>query len=611
MNAPYLRHASPEWETNSVLNLMHTGLLKAHFQPIVELRQARVLAHEALIRSPEDCPWPNPDALFSAARAQGHTIHLELECLRQALSAWSDSPREGRLFINMSASSLIEALANDGIEWLTGTASAAGVALSSIVIELTEHEHVTHLQPIQEALAVLRRAGAALALDDFGDGRSSLRLWSELRPEYVKIDKYFVQSVHQKAHKLHTLRALQQLADTFGSELIAEGVEQPEELRVLRDVGIPFAQGFLLGRPQATVTATLNDTTLDVLRQREIAVLPLQRQVSNRGLTASSLLLPAASVLASATHDDVATLFKHHPDLHAVALVEEERPVGLISRKTIQDLYLKLYTRDLFGRRPCQQHANLQPLLVDIHTPIESLTQVLTSSDQRYLSEGFIITEGGRYRGLGTGEQLVRAVTEARIEAARHANPLTFLPGNIPITLHIDRLLNNGHDFVACYADLNQFKAYNDQYGYWRGDKMICLQAECLQAACDPQRDFLGHVGGDDFVLLMQSPDWRERLERAVERFNHEALLLFDDEARHAGGIYAEDRYGVTRFHTCTTLSIGVLLVSPGDFDHADEVASAAASAKREAKSRHLGLRVVESGQLAEQQKIEETSPRR
>lgn len=604
MYTPYLSQAAHKAAEPSVLNLMREGQLKAHFQPIIDLRQARVLAHEALIRTPADCLWPNPDALFTAARQQGHTIHLELECLRQALGAWRHTPRQGKLFINMSASALVQALAHDGIDWLTSTAGNAGVALSSLVIELTEHEHVTHLQPIQEALALLRRAGAALALDDFGDGRSSLRLWSELRPEYVKIDKYFVQSVHLKAHKLQTLHALLRLADIFGSELIAEGVEHPEELQVLRDLGVPLAQGYLLGRPQAEVLSTLNSASLDVLAQREIAVLPVQRQASNRGLTAHSLLMTAPCLPADATHDEVATLFKHYPDLHAAALLEGEQPIGLISRKAIQDLYLNLYSRDLFGRRPCQQHANLEPLVVDIHTPIENLTQVLTSSDQRYLSEGFIITEGGRYRGLGTGEQLVRTVTEARIEAARHANPLTFLPGNIPITLHIQRLLDNGHDFVACYADLNQFKAYNDHYGYWRGDKMIRLQAECLQAACDPQRDFLGHVGGDDFVLLLQSHDWRQRLYDAIERFNHDARLLFDPESRMAGGIHGEDRYGVIRFHPCTTLSLGVLQVQPSHFRHADDVASAAAAAKHEAKSRHLGMHVVESRQGSQESQV-------
>ena len=81
--------------------------------------------------------------------------------------------------------------------------------------------------------------------------------------------------------------------------------------------------------------------------------------------------------------------------------------------------------------------ANREPLLVELHTGMEQLTAVLTTGDQQYLREGFIITEEGRYRGLGTGQALVKAVTEARIEAARHANPLTFLPGNIPINQHL------------------------------------------------------------------------------------------------------------------------------------------------------------------------------
>ena len=110
--------------------------------------------------------------------------------------------------------------------------------------------------------------------------------------------------------------------------------------------------------------------------------------------------------------------------------------------------------------------------------------------------DGFIVTENGPYVGLGTGDQLVRSVTEARIEAARHANPLTFLPGNISISQHIERLLKKQVHFVACYADLNHFKPYNGYYGYWRGDEMIRLMARLAMEQCDTQRDFLGHVGG-------------------------------------------------------------------------------------------------------------------
>ena len=222
---------------------------------------------------------------------------------------------------------------------------------------------------------------------------------------------------------------------------------------------------------------------------------------------------------------------------------------------------------------------------------------MLTSDDQRYLADGFIVTENGRYVGLGTGEQLVRSVTEMRVEAARHANPLTFLPGNVPISQHIERLLAKQSEFVACYADLNNFKPFNDQYGYWRGDEMIRLLAKVLLSNCDPQRDFVGHVGGDDFVVLFQSANWHARCERTIAELGANALDLFDARARDAGGIQAEDRHGIARFFPCTTLSIGAVMVRVGLYDRAEDVASAAAVAKHHAKTAGSGLFVLVTDQ--------------
>jgi len=111
-----------------------------------------------------------------------------------------------------------------------------------------------------------------------------------------------------------------------------------------------------------------------------------------------------------------------------------------------------------------------------------------------------------------------------------------------------------------------------------------------LGAQCDPRCDFVGHVGGDDFVILFQSTDWQERCHRIVAIFNEKAKELFDAEALAAGGIHAEDRHGDMRFHPCTTLCIGAVPVQPGRFDHAEDVASAAASAKRQAKRDNLSV---------------------
>lgn len=566
--------------------------LRAHYQPIVRLKDGQVMGHESLIRGPADTPLCAPDALFQAARAEDLAIELEEACLRQGLRAWVAQAGDRRLFLNLSAHALVQLMQRLQLSGVMKALEAAAVAPSALVIEITEHDHVTDLPRLIEAASHLRAQGLRFALDDFGDGRSSLRLWAELRPEIVKIDKYFIHDLHHQAVKVQTLKGLTRFAETFGTALVAEGIETGADLQVVRDLGIEFGQGYFLGRPEAVAATAVPECAQAIIASAEIAVLPEMTRAAGAQFTVERLAIHAPAITTETPIDEAARLFAADSMLRAIAVVDDGRPVGLLNRQSFTDRYARPYFRELYGRRPSMLLANTTPLLLDKHTGLDALTAVLTSSDQRYLTEGFIVTEGGRYLGLGTGEQLVRVVTEVRIEAARHANPLTFLPGNIPISEHIARLLASGGAFVACYCDLNDFKPYNDHYGYWRGDEMIRLVARTLVLQCDPRRDFVGHVGGDDFVVLFQSDDWLERCERVVASFNEKALTLFDEDALARGGIEAEDRHGVRRFFRCTTLSIGAVRVRPGDYTQPEQVASAAAAAKHKAKLSSLGLAI-------------------
>jgi diguanylate cyclase (GGDEF)-like protein len=577
-----------------VQTLIAEDLLTTLFQPIVQLDCGLIYGHEALVRGPVGSALEYPDALFAAGRREGLTVELEVRCAVQALKDWSRQKLSGRLLINMSATALTHALRDEQGQGGLFSDEAYGVAPSSIMIELTEHERVTDIESLRRAITALRRQGVGIALDDFGDGRSSLRLWSEIQPDIVKIDKYFSHELPAHAEKLQTFRALLQLAETFGAQLIAEGIESAEELRVLRDLGVTYGQGWLIGRPTPEGALEALAGARTVLASSDIAVLPELRRASSNGVTAERLMMEAVTVRADASHEQLFRLFNQHEQLHAIAVLnDKDEPVALVDRSQFINRWAKPFFNDLYGRHACTLFANSSPLIVDADTGIEALTTVLTSADQRYLREGFIITREGRYLGLGTGEQLVRSVTEARIEAARHANPLTFLPGNIPISQHIGRLLTSGRGFVAAYADLNHFKPFNDEYGYWRGDEMIRLVARVASSHCDSQRDFLGHVGGDDFVMLFQSDDWEQRCELIVERFNDLARNLFDAAALQAGGIMAEDRHGDMRFHPCTTLSIGAVRIAPGALQRPEQVASAAATAKRHAKHEQLSVYVM------------------
>jgi EAL domain-containing protein (putative c-di-GMP-specific phosphodiesterase class I)/GGDEF domain-containing protein len=584
---------------SSLCALIESEALTIHFQPIVALGECTLVAHEALMRGPAGTPLQTPDALLAAARHAGLEYDLELLACRNAIAQFAARNAAGRLFLNMSAG-VITRLARQQAAPLLTAATAVELGPLRLVIEVTEHERVEDLDELRDAVVRLRAMGLGLALDDFGDGRSSLRLWAELQPDIVKIDKYFVCTIQSDSRRVEVVKTMLRLADAFGTELVAEGVETQADLAVIRDLGCHYGQGYFIGRPQDVPFCGVPDETVHVLRTRKIAVLPDVPRRPDLAAQARRLVLDQPAVAPTTTNNELLDIFNAQPDLHAVAVVESDVPVGLINRRSFMDRYAQPYQRELYGRKSCTLFMNASPLQIETATPIDSLANVLTGSDQRYLYDGLILTESGRYAGIATGESLVRAVTEQRVEAARHANPLTFLPGNIPITQHIARLLASGCAFTAAYFDLTAFKPFNDLYGYWRGDEMIKLAARAITSRCDPLHDFVGHVGGDDFVALLQSDDWQNRVSEILAEFNTRALSLYDAGEIERRGIVGEDRHGNAAFFPITTLAAGAVLVTPGRFRSAEQVASSAAVAKRHAKALEGGLYVLAADESSE-----------
>ena len=183
-------------------------------------------------------------------------------------------------------------------------------------------------------------------------------------------------------------------------------------------------------------------------------------------------------------------------------------------------------------------------------------------------------------------------MSELRIEAARHANPLTFLPGNIPTTEHLERLIDGGECFTVVHVDLTDFKPFNDHYGYSRGDEMIRLLSGLLSEHVDPALDFIGHIGGDDFVVLFQSGDWEARCQRVIDAFNARSPQLFDAMDIFHGGLHGKDRRGEPQFFPFTTVVMGAVELAPPLPQRAQSIAMLAARAKRQAKRAHVSLHV-------------------
>ncbi|MBT9591401.1 MAG: GGDEF domain-containing protein, partial [Thiobacillus sp.] len=488
----------------------------------------------------------------------------------------------GRLFVNLSPDSLLDA--NFTPDAMLALLAAAGIASHQVVIEITESTPVIDYAQLRQVVAELHAAGIEVAIDDLGEGFSSLRLWSELKPAFVKIDKHFISGIHQDPHKIQFVRSIKLLAEGAHSHVIAEGVETPSELAVLKDLGIRFAQGYLIGRP-SPVPIRLPPSEVEIcLQSGRVSVFPPQREREGLRVSAGKLVMSAPAVSPKTASQDVLDLMMQHPDLHAVAVVDKGIPVGIIHRSALLDQFISLYGRELYGKRPCSDFMDADPLIVDKATQMGELSELVVNKGKSTFTQGFVITSEGRYLGLGSGFDLMREVTEMQIIAARYANPLSGLPGNVPIQEHMERLLINEKTFVTAYFDLDHFKPYNDVYGFRRGDDMLQQLARILRDSCNPELDFIGHIGGDDFVVLFQSLDWEVRCHGMLARFDRECLTLFDAEHVEAGGYHCEDRRGTMSFHGLVSLSIGAVLVDPEHFHLYQEVARAASEAKSLAK---------------------------
>ncbi|MHB1620353.1 MAG: EAL domain-containing protein [Sulfuricella sp.] len=582
------RFESAVWDENQtqarqwLLEIIEQRRLTALFQPIVLMGNGEISGYEGLIRGPSDSPLHSPLNLFRAANENGLAVEVEHLSRQVVLESFARLNLPGKLFLNVSPECLLQRNAKHG-ETLSYIHNL-GLRPDRVIIELTENQRTYDYDLLREAAKHYRAMGFEIAIDDLGEGFSSLRLWSELRPEYVKIDMHFIQGIDQDPVKHQFVSSIQQIAKKSGTRIVAEGIETEAELQVIKDIGITCGQGYYLARPSGQPVMALPAEVVKVLEKTLVPGLSRSNRASQKTVTVLKLLRECPAVEPDISNEVVYQMFIGDLELQALPVVENGSPVGLINRSALIDKLARPYRHELFGKKPCALLMDAAPLLVEKGMSIQELSHTIVEADRHHLSNGFIITDHGQYLGMGTGHDLVREITQMQISAARYANPLTLLPGNEPINEQIDLLLQGSAEFYACYCDLDHFKPFNDVFGYHSGDDVIQLTGKILSEVCDPDQDFIGHIGGDDFIILFQSADWEARCQRALERFANAILEFFSAEDRARQGYTAKDRHGEEVFYPLTSLSIGAVQVEPCKQASHHKISAAAAEAKKQAK---------------------------
>ncbi|UST76044.1 EAL and GGDEF domain-containing protein [Pseudomonas siliginis] len=564
-------------QLSALSSILTQSGLHSLFQPIICLSERRILGYEALTRGPSNSPLHSPIALFAVARQAGRLSELEIACRQSACRRFNEQQLPGKLFLNVSPESLLEAAHQPGrtLQLLQDL----GIAPSQVVIELTEQTPIDDFQLLQTALHHYRAMGFSIALDDLGAGYSSLRLWSELRPDYVKIDRHFIDGIHQDALKREFVGSILQIAKASRAQVIAEGIELPEELAVLTEMGVDLVQGYLLGRPQEHPS---RDARAMMPKHDSSAV-----ALNDEGSDLSALLNDQPAVQRDTPTATVLEAFRRQANLNSLAVLDEQgQPCGIVHRHSLSDALLKPFATDLFARKPISRLMNDDFLAVEISQSLQQVSRLITSRARQRIEEDFIITLNGGYLGLGRVIDVLKLITELKIQQARYANPLTLLPGNVPIQQCLTRLLQQARESIICYVDIDSFKPFNDIYGYGRGDEVLLCLAQCLNERIDPTRDFVGHIGGDDFLLVLGPEDWRKRLNQLLDDFQSQCRRFYRPEHLEAGCFVAPNRQGVRQEFALLSLSIGVVHLRPEACAALDasQLAEMASQAKHHAK---------------------------
>lgn len=285
--------------------------LRVVFQPIVDLARGVAVGYEALSRFPAGAP---PEWL-DAARAAGRLGELEAVMLRGQLAARGALPPDCFLSVNLSPDALASAAVQEVF--------AEQASLAATVLEVTEQARVEDYGALLNDLAPARALGALLAIDDAGAGYASLAHITNLRPDFVKLDRGLVDGCDADPVKRAALEMLGVLAGRIDAWVIAEGIERREELDALLALDIPLAQGFHLGRPAPEMTpvpAELTDwlSRMSAWRQTSETVVGLVEAVHTESVES----VP-----------DAAIAFLVDPRLETIVLVDAQgRPVRLCQR---------------------------------------------------------------------------------------------------------------------------------------------------------------------------------------------------------------------------------------------------------------------------------------
>lgn len=556
---------------DAIQSIIANKLITTVFQPIFDVEHEVIIGYEALTRGPKNSDLHSPETLFQTAEKYGLLSELELLCRAKAIQKFSQLQLSGKLFINICLNVMLNK--DHPYGETIKLVESAGLSPQQVVIEISEKSPFPNNDTLLKALNKYRQFGFDIAIDDLGTGYSGLKQWSYLRPDIVKIDRYFIDQCHKDMMKREFLKILFELGRISNAHIIAEGIETKEEFELLRELGMVYAQGYFLARPSEVPLKMYPELDIDSITEKD-----------SRLGTIVLLAKESVTIKYSQSANDAYDIFSQNPQIDAIPVLHDNKPLGMIYRQDLMETYSDIYGRALFSKKSALDIMSNNSMIFEHSMPLEQVSGLLTARKDSEFTQPSIIVEDNNYVGTVSSRDLLKSITDSKLEQARYANPLTGLPGNVIIEKEIDYMLGKQQNFYLAYLDLNHFKPFNDIYGYAKGDLLLKTLANCIMVNIHNKSCFVGHIGGDDFIVMFKQNNFEQICQNILHDFSQQSISFISKEHCQQKGYSALNRSGEKIFHPLVSLAIGVINPDVSCYSSYHQIADLASKAKSEAK---------------------------
>lgn len=557
------------------------------FQPIVNIHTGVCYGYEALLRNHKEAGFNSIDDFFNQAYHDQLLHNIDMKLRDKAIEKFSMLPKEQsmKLFFNLDS----RILGSDDYEFGNTSKILKEYKLpnNAFCCEISEKYEFANPGDMANVLKAYRSQGFNIAMDDYGIGFSGLQMLYYAEPEFIKIDRFFIQDIENDPKKRLFVSSIVNIANPLGIIVIAEGVETESEYFVCRDLGCDLAQGYLIQHPEVDVAQLkLYYEHIHLLNKKD------RRKASKD----QWLIHSEIEYIEPVRHEEeilcICEKFRQKKNNTFFPVVNSNsEPIGIIREESLKD-----YTYSKFGRALLQNPAfgkNLDRFVskfpvADLHIPVEKILEIYS----QYVNaiEGIIIVEDMKYKGFLSAPALLKILNEKSLSAARDQNPLSRLPGNTLIYEYLSEALQNRNDqYILIYFDFDHFKPYNDKYGFRNGDRVILYFADILKKHCNSSARFIGHIGGDDFFMGIHQEKFTDvyiEMLQLSEKFKKDVESFYDSEAIRNGFTFSADRDGKIKKFSLLSVSI-VLLELPSNRQRiyiTEEISKSLATLKSKAK---------------------------